>query len=108
MYLEQETEEEVKHGDDADAEIKYEEMLLAAGAIEETQAQAEARLAKEAVKKATQKTKMVMILCSCGSPKCWAINRFGLRAPLFHQEIEPIYSQYERDMKAARMKVLGA
>ncbi len=101
MYQYMETEEETKHGDDADAEVKYEEMLVANGVIAMTKAEEEALLAKKSVE---AQTTMQMILCSCGSPRCYAINRFGLPKPVFKQDIEPIGCQMTRDMTALRIK----
>lgn len=100
MYLEYETEEEVKHGDSDDQEVKYEEMLVEKGLLGETSEQAAAKAAKKAIE-------MVMIICSCGSPKCFAINRFGLPKPVFHENIEPIWDQMSRDLTALRIKQLG-
>ncbi len=112
MYLYAETEEEIKHGEDEDAEIQYEEMLLAAGAITETRAQEEARLAKETVARVRaeekKKSEMKMLICSCGSPRCYAIKIFGLVKPIFQEHVEPIGCQYTRDKTALRMKAQGA
>ncbi len=100
MYLEYETEEEVKHGDNDDQEVKYEEMLVEKGLLEETSEQTATKSAKKAME-------MVMIICSCGSPKCPAIGRFGLPKPTFQQRIEPIWGQPQRDVTAIRIKQLG-
>lgn len=106
MYLSTETEEEFSHEDDPEQEIKYEEMLVDAGVLEETSEQTAQRLAKKAIEQT--RVKMVMILCSCGSPKCGMIGHFGLPKPVCEAEILPIWSQMERDVKARRMKVSGA
>lgn len=103
QYLELETEETVRHGEDDDAEIQYEEMLLKAGAItEEETVEGQAKLA--ARKSVEQQTSMQMIICSCGSPKCYMIRHFGLPKPTFQEHIEPVFPQYSRDIKAAKMK----
>lgn len=103
-YLYTETEEEIQHGDDPEQEVKYEEMLVANGVLERTSEEQAALDAKLSVKK---QTSMVMILCSCGSPKCYAIRYFGLPKPTFHEAIEPIGSQMVRDDTARRMKMCG-
>jgi hypothetical protein len=103
-YLSTETEEEVKHGDDPEQEIKYEEMLVANGVLERTSAEQSALDAKTSVEK---QTKMVMIVCSCGHAKCPCIPIFGHPVPVFEKEIQPIWSQMERDIVARRLKMLG-
>lgn len=95
QYLD--TEEDITHGDDENQEIKYEEMLVAAGVMEKTTEEMEADRVKAAIA-------VVMILCSCGSAKCGAIRYFGLPKPKFHEHIEPIGSQLVRDSTARRMK----
>lgn len=97
QYFEIEAEEDIKHGEDEDAEVKYEERLVAAGLMEMTTAEQEAAKAKKAME-------MVMILCSCGSPKCFAITRFGLPKPTWESDIQPIGCQMTRDKTALRMK----
>ncbi len=96
-YFQSDNEEEIKHGEDEDAELKYEERLVAAGMLEMTTAEMEAKKAKQAMD-------MVLILCSCGSPKCFAIRTFGLPKPTWEADIQPIGCQMTRDKTALRIK----
>lgn len=111
MWQYTETEEEVKHGEDEDAELVYEEMLLACGAITETKAMMEERLGKEAIAKAIAeeklKVEMSLVVCSCGSPRCNAIKTFGLVKPTFLAHVEPIGCQMTRDQTALRIRMQG-
>jgi hypothetical protein len=103
-YLETETEEEIKHGDDDSQEVTYQEMLVKAGVIE----YGDTVLGQEelAAKKAISQARMVPLICSCGSMKCYAIRFYGLPKPVFHEHIEPL-PMFTRDPVAARMKADG-
>ena len=46
----------------------------------------------------------VLVLCSCGSAKCYAIDRFGLPSTTFHEQIEPIQPQSTRDQRALALR----
>lgn len=96
QYLETENDDYIRHGDDEDQEVQYTELLVKEGLLED-QAAIEA-------KKAIAKTRMVPLVCSCGSQKCYAINMFGLPQPTFQEHIEPVFPQMSRDNKARRMK----
>ena len=103
-YCETESESEVKHGDDEDQEIKYEEMLVRNGVLERTSEEQAKLDAEESVKK---QTRMVMIVCSCGHAKCPAIGMFGHPIPVFEERIQPIEWQMERDRVALLLKQNG-
>lgn len=47
---------------------------------------------------------MATLICSCGYKTCGAITRFGLPEPTFHGQIEPIPSQYARDVRALEIR----
>ncbi len=89
LYLETESEESERHGDNEDQEIVYQELLVKAGLAEDLEAKA-----------ASKAIAMVAIVCSCGSMKCYMIRRYGLPRPVFHAEIEPVFPQSSRDRKA--------
>lgn len=46
----------------------------------------------------------VKLVCSCGSTRCQAIERFGLPAPVFYADIEPLGPQHVRDERAIAVK----
>ncbi len=61
----------------------------------------------EDVAATTEKKKTVArvkLVCSCGSTRCYAIERFGLPAPVFHVDIEPLGPQHVRDDRAIAVK----
>lgn len=94
MYQYTYTETAETHGEDEDAEVRYQE-TVASELQEET----------DAALRAIEETRMAMepIVCSCGSQRCYAISRFGLVRPLFVREIEPIGSQSQRDNLASQL-----
>ncbi len=91
LYLETESEESERHGDNEDQEVVYQEMLVKAGLAEDLEAIA-AKKAMDAV--------AVALVCSCGSKRCYMVRKYGLPVPVFHAEIEPVYPQSSRDLKA--------
>lgn len=54
-----------------------------------------------------RKSEMKTLICSCGSKLCSAIGLYGLPEPTFHESIEPIPTQYQRDVRAREMKLGG-
>lgn len=54
-----------------------------------------------------KKSEMQTLVCSCGSRTCGAISVFGLSIPTFGEQIEPIPTQYARDMRARDIKSSG-
>lgn len=92
QYLEMESEETERHGDNEDQEVIYQELLVKSGLAEDLDAKA-----------ASKAIAMVAIVCSCGSLKCYMIRRYGLPRPTFHVEIEPVFPQSSRDRKAEKM-----
>ena len=73
------------------------------------EADEEARKAIETAMKAdlAAKTASIKIVCSCGFTRCGLIGRFGHPVPVFKAEIQPIPSQYARDMRALALKGQG-
>lgn len=90
LYMEESTDDYVRHGDDEEQELKYQELLVKEG------------LAEEEPKRIS-----VPLVCSCGSLRCGAIGRFGLPKPTYHEHIEPVWPQMSRDRKAEKMKTAG-
>ena len=95
LYLETETDETATHGeDDLEESERYQELLIQAGLVESDEEKA-AKLAK---------SQMNLVVCSCGSSRCYMIRKFGHPKPVFQTAIEPILSQFQRDKEALRLK----
>jgi len=45
-----------------------------------------------------------IIICSCGCFTCPAVSRFGHSVPVFKEDIEPLWPQHARDVRALQLK----
>lgn len=95
QYLETETDEIATHGeDDLEESVRYQELRLEAGLLTEDEEKA-AKIAK---------SQMDLVVCSCGSSRCFMISKFGHRKPLYTAEIAPILGQWAKDIRALQLK----
>lgn len=113
------TEDSIEHGDRYGVEDTSEEQRWcetcdryeAESFTCEKRLDAEAALveAELAAKRAREekKARRTKLICSCGSFTCIAIVHFGLTVPTFQGAIEPIPSQFRRDVVARQLKEAG-
>jgi hypothetical protein len=95
LYLTLETEESATHGeDDLEESERYQELLLEAGLIEDDEEKA----------RKIAKSRMELVVCSCGSARCYMIRKFGHPRKIYTNEIEPIPGQHAKDMRALALK----
>ena len=96
MYLQTEAEESATHGeDDLEESERYQELLIEAGLVEDD----------EEKQRQIAKSRMELVVCSCGSSRCYMIKRFGHPRPIYDREIEPITGgQWPKDKRALALK----
>lgn len=95
LYLYENTEEAATHGeDDLEESERYQELRLEAGLLTDDEEQA-AKIAK---------SKMDLVVCSCGSSRCYLIRRYGHPRTVYTSAIQPIPGQMAKDNEALRLK----
>lgn len=106
-YLVQEQETTLEHSDDStrdEVSVAVKELMeRIAQEDEATRKAIEAAMAADLA----AKTERLTLVCSCGFTRCPMIGMYGHPRPVFTSAIEPIPSQYARDVRALELKGQG-